>query len=450
VLLTDLRPCLEVVPALFGMASLALVASAAGGVDSDATVLLLLPLFWFGYAGSDRQIAAGLAWFALMLATLVVFVNLRLHGRLDWDHAILVAFVGVSLTFGLRRIARDRQALESRLAEAAITDRLTGLPNVSAWPEIARVTMALMAGTNDRLSIASLDLDGFKALNDSAGHPAGDQALRDTSTRWGAILRRGDMLCRVGGDEFLLLLPGAGVEEATTIVDRLRERTPTPLTCSSGLAEWDRAQTLTELVAAADSALYAAKASGRNRTVVASAATIRAAELRRSAGLAVAGSDEMAVGHKPGSDTHDFEFEFGTLVSKAGVILLTARENHFISLSPSCETVLGWAPEEPLGLTFAELVHPDDLAATLTEAGRVEEAGQRVEGFQTRFRCADGSYKRLRFHAATDGRTWHAVALEVGQSDPTDRGVALDTYNTLSHRRVAGPASKISSATRRA
>src|SRR4029079_7087876 len=103
---------------------------------------------------------------------------------------------------------------------------------------------------------------------------------------------------------------------------------------------------------------------------------------------------------------------FDRLGSDAGVIRMTACENHFVSISPNCEHVLGWKPEQLLSFTFSELVHPDDLEAALAEAATVDVPGRTVNGFEGWFRCADGPYKQLRIHAGTDGELWRAGGIE--------------------------------------
>jgi PAS domain S-box-containing protein len=252
--------------------------------------------------------------------------------------------------------------------------------------------------------------------------PPATGALREVAARWTAVLRAGDVLCRAGGDEFLLLLVSGGFDGASSVVERLRERTPQPLSCSAGIARWDGRQSLQELVKTADAALYAAKATGRDRTVLASQETEKAAKQRRLANSRVPRAGEMRLDSGSGGG-----YSFDALVSDAGLLRLTAREDHFVSVSSNCTRVLGWQPEQLLALTFTEVVHPDDLRAALAEAGKVDEAGTEVDGFEARIRCADGSYRLLRFHAATDGNLWHAVAYDVTAHDRAAPRVAGDT-----------------------
>ena len=118
-----------------------------------------------------------------------------------------------------------------------------------------------------------VDLDHFKRFNDSFGHPAGDRLLKAAAAAWAHQLRAVDLLSRYGGEEFILLLPDAGLTEADEVLGRLREATPLAQTFSGGLALWDGGETSDELIARADAALYAAKRAGRDRVVIADAAS---------------------------------------------------------------------------------------------------------------------------------------------------------------------------------
>jgi diguanylate cyclase (GGDEF)-like protein len=117
-----------------------------------------------------------------------------------------------------------------------------------------------------------VDLDDFKPFNDTHGHQAGDKLLSDTAGSWLEAVRATDMLARYGGDEFLLLLPECPVDEALTVVERLRSATSTELTCSVGLAASTGREETETVLHRADSALYEAKRNGRNSIVVADAA----------------------------------------------------------------------------------------------------------------------------------------------------------------------------------
>ena len=152
------------------------------------------------------------------------------------------------------------------LARSALTDALTGLPNRRAFEDELRREMARATRLRLPLTVALIDLDGFKQLNDNAGHAAGDAALRATAGAWGHGLRSMDVLARYGGDEFAVLLPGCTLPEAHEVLDRMRLSTPLGLGCSIGVTSWHDGEPGDELIARADTALYASKRSGRNRT----------------------------------------------------------------------------------------------------------------------------------------------------------------------------------------
>jgi diguanylate cyclase (GGDEF)-like protein len=120
------------------------------------------------------------------------------------------------------------------------------------------------------MCVAIVDLDHFKQYNDRHGHQAGDRLLREASARWRHELRATDVLCRYGGEEFGLLLPGCDLETGEILMDRLRAAMPSGQTCSVGLTKWNGSEPPSALVARADRALYAAKRSGRNRVTQAS------------------------------------------------------------------------------------------------------------------------------------------------------------------------------------
>jgi diguanylate cyclase (GGDEF)-like protein len=154
------------------------------------------------------------------------------------------------------------------LADEAQTDPLTGLPNRRAWD--AHVKRLHSEGS--RLVIAMLDFDHFKHFNDTYGHPAGDRLLKATAAAWRDQLRTGDLLARLGGEEFGLLLCDCDPEVATEVTERLRRNVSDNWTCSAGIAVGRPGESVDDSIARADAALYEAKAAGRDRTHFASAA----------------------------------------------------------------------------------------------------------------------------------------------------------------------------------
>ena len=114
-----------------------------------------------------------------------------------------------------------------------------------------------------------VDLDDFKAFNDTFGHAAGDAFLASAAEHWRASLRATDFLARYGGEEFAVLLPDCTVAQAALLVERLRSETPSHQTCSVGIAHFDGHEDADALLGRADVALYEAKRLGRDRVVTA-------------------------------------------------------------------------------------------------------------------------------------------------------------------------------------
>jgi diguanylate cyclase (GGDEF)-like protein len=159
--------------------------------------------------------------------------------------------------------------LLATLDARARTDELTGLANRRAWEHELPLELSRATRTAEPISMAILDLDHFKAYNDTYGHPAGDRLLRAAAASWTERLRATDVLARYGGEEFAVLLPGCDAASAATVGEALRTAVPDQATCSIGIATWDGHESGDELVGRADAALYAAKGAGRDRAVAA-------------------------------------------------------------------------------------------------------------------------------------------------------------------------------------
>jgi diguanylate cyclase (GGDEF)-like protein/PAS domain S-box-containing protein len=167
----------------------------------------------------------------------------------------------------LKRVESERENLLTEVAALARSDALTGLPNRRGLDEQLPREMARARRAESYLCLAIVDIDHFKAYNDANGHLAGDAILRECAVAWDGALRGADTIVRFGGEEFLVVLPDCPLEQAAETIERLRGATPPGLTCSAGLACWDYAETSDDLVDRADSALYRAKAAGRDRLV---------------------------------------------------------------------------------------------------------------------------------------------------------------------------------------
>ena len=165
----------------------------------------------------------------------------------------------------LKRVEAEREELLDQVQDMARHDALTGLSNRRALHELMPREMARVRRSRSPLCVALVDIDRFKAYNDTHGHLAGDEVLRACAAAWDSSLRGEDTLVRFGGEEFLVLLPDTSAEEACEIVERLRATTPMGQTCSAGLACWDFVENVDDLLGRADQALYMAKAGGRDQ-----------------------------------------------------------------------------------------------------------------------------------------------------------------------------------------
>ena len=209
----------------------------------------------------------------LSAASVLAPVVILLTAGVDVE-VVRVAAIGSILLFLLvmHRMAglmweTHRQAAE--LEKLSRLDPLTGAGNRRyLGDELAReVSRAQRAGS--RLTLAFLDLDHFKRFNDTYGHAAGDALLEELVQAWLPVLRQSDLLARIGGEEFVVVLPEIAPDEARQVVERLRQCAPRGQTCSAGIAGFELGDTPEALLARADHALYAAKREGRDRIVLA-------------------------------------------------------------------------------------------------------------------------------------------------------------------------------------
>ncbi|ANY86298.1 MULTISPECIES: sensor domain-containing diguanylate cyclase [Pseudomonas putida group] len=181
---------------------------------------------------------------------------------------------------GVVRDITEEKAWANQLHRLAHHDPLTGLPNRLVFEERLEGALALARRNNSRVALVFIDLNGFKVINDSLGHAAGDQVLKITATRLHETLRNSDSVARLGGDEFVTVLEGLSAErtpedEARVIAQRLLAALDAPISvgnarqrvgASLGIALFpDHAQTRDQLIHVADLAMYEAKRSGDNQ-----------------------------------------------------------------------------------------------------------------------------------------------------------------------------------------
>ena len=223
----------------------------------------------------------------IVILTIIAILVIRAAGNLlgydfsvragGQSHAVMVVvllFLTMTLNFGFLLMAMDR--LRNEVADLALLDDLTGVANRRHLLQRLSEECARSERGGEPFSLLVIDLDGFKTINDTHGHAAGDACLQHFTLMAQTRLRPGDMLARTGGDEFCIVLPSSSLREGALIARRVLEvcrqdaagcsGNDIPIAISIGVAEWDRSigQFPDRLIAHADHALYAAKKNGKN------------------------------------------------------------------------------------------------------------------------------------------------------------------------------------------
>ena len=267
------------------------------------SLLLFFTAFFFGIFSLGMRRYLALAALAIAGYAAMLWIKLRtlphdsgtlriellyllvLAMTLVWM-ALLGGYVG-HLRNNLAKRRKELAAALARVQELASHDELTGMYNRRHLMELLEQQRERAQRHGEGLSVCILDLDHFKRINDVHGHLAGDDALRNFSQRMRQRLRRMDAIGRAGaessfgrygGEEFLLLLPYTGADDAAQCVDRLRQAMheeplatcagPVHVTFSAGVAEYRTGESAAAVLARADTALYRAKAGGRDRVEV--------------------------------------------------------------------------------------------------------------------------------------------------------------------------------------
>lgn len=188
---------------------------------------------------------------------------------------VLLVFSSMAWNFGFLLMAIDR--LRAEVAELALSDDLTGAANRRQLQIRLDEECARSGRTQESFALLMVDIDGFKAINDSQGHAAGDECLKILTRAVQSRLRTGDLLARMGGDEFCVVLPSTTLREGAIMARRVleacrrqwtpRDGDPIAITASIGVAQWrgEIGEQSVRLIAEADEALYAAKHGGKDR-----------------------------------------------------------------------------------------------------------------------------------------------------------------------------------------
>lgn len=192
-------------------------------------------------------------------------------GAFDANDLELVRFIAMTIALDIENV---------RLHRVAVTDPLTGAYNREFLHQRLPQEIEAAIERDRALSIAMVDVDHFKAVNDQYGHGVGDVVLAEVARRLRGAIRGGDLLVRYGGEEFLAVLPKADAGRAWEVGERMRQRVcerafdvgdgiALMLRVSIGIAQWRQRETMPALIGRADVALYGAKERGRNRVEVA-------------------------------------------------------------------------------------------------------------------------------------------------------------------------------------
>lgn len=239
--------------------------------------LRLFPLYFVpvSFVSWSLGLPAGLVTAAL--ATVGWEVSNRLAGfrySAPWIEGTNVLAMAAAFTVVAVLIAAQRRQLE-REQELARVDPLTGVANGRAFRELGEREVARSRRTGSPVSVAYLDLDGFKSVNDTLGHAVGDEVLSAVAARLREACRATDVVARLGGDEFALLLPDTDGPAAEAVVRKLRERVAAlaaerrwPVSMSAGAVGSRSPQSLEQLLQAADALMYEVKTGGKDGFLV--------------------------------------------------------------------------------------------------------------------------------------------------------------------------------------
>jgi len=245
-----------------------------GGFDIYA-MMLLYPLLLYPMHGKKIGTILLVVYSGLVLAT--VLFGMERWGLTETESAARLISVSLALVFGggiIFYLDYTKEEALDKLHNESITDSLTGLWNRKMFDQVLSMEISKSQRYQFPLSVILLDLDHFKAINDTYGHQVGDTVLREFSERLISHKREGDTVCRWGGEEFVMLLPNTAIESAEKVafalIDLVRGtpfRDVENVTVSAGVGEMAADLSVEENFNRIDEALYQAKSTGRDRYV---------------------------------------------------------------------------------------------------------------------------------------------------------------------------------------
>jgi diguanylate cyclase (GGDEF)-like protein len=237
----------------------------------DGAVLYTLPTLWTTFFFGRRGAVAIVACVAA--AHVLVLISVPAASAFPARFVDVIAGVSIVAIVTLA-LARRNESLVAKLAAESRTDALTGLLNRRGFEERAALALAHTARAGGSLALVTFDLDYFKRVNDEWGHDVGDRVLARTGMVIASLARETDVAARMGGEEFTVLLPLADAHDAEAFSARVRAALVAPdpggtplVRISAGVAACERPFDVQACQRRADSALYEAKRSGRDRTV---------------------------------------------------------------------------------------------------------------------------------------------------------------------------------------
>ena len=260
-----LSPAWRLAPAVVYLASVAILREAGGGNVSGLGPLVIVPAIGLALFAPRRLLAVGVVGAALVYWLPIPLIDdPERYPSSGWRIGLLLACMSMLLGLAIHRLREGLAEQAERLRSLALEDELTGLPNRRAWTTTVEGTLARSARHGAPVCVAVIDVDDFKAVNDRGGHAAGDRLLASLATAWSDVVRGGDVLARLGGDEFGVVMTATTLDDALVVLERVRACSE-GVTCSIGVAEWDRTESGDALLGRADRLLYAAKRAGRDR-----------------------------------------------------------------------------------------------------------------------------------------------------------------------------------------
>ena len=290
-------------------------------------------------------------------------------------------------------LALDNAHIRARLEREAQTDSLTGLYNHRYFHERLRRELTLASAEHTNVAVVMVDIDDFKKVNDVFGHAVGDEVLAELADHLRATVRAGDVVCRIGGEEFAVIVPGSRQEQTIALATRLAERLDGVelglagrIAVSIGIAQGpEHAANPRELVACAEAAMMTAKARGKNRVVF-----FDDSDTERPAGGHTRGEDIRSIAHLKMLQSLAGKLNRSNDVREIGMAI--ANELRQLIDYHNCRVFIREG-EELLPIAFqGELTAPDRTAAQVfrtrvgegltghvVETGRAAAARRRVD-----------------------------------------------------------------------